>query len=182
MTRTSAESDLARGPSADPFGHAGASSPDLMTPTFRSPQEHDHSNADWDAAIDDAREEKAQLRAHTTRRSSSGTPAPAPHRSPNLAPSSHFPAPPRDVHRRRRGRPRRPSSWTTSRPTRIPTRYRSNTSRSRQRRQHCTFTCMSPVPPGSAAHSLACTLCTSAPRASAQASLALSSLYLRCFR
>ena len=45
-----------------------------MTPTFRSPQEHDHSNADWDAAIDDAREEKAQLRAHTTRRSSSKYP------------------------------------------------------------------------------------------------------------
>ena len=147
--------DLARGPSAEYLlSCAGPSR--APSPTFRCPppQEHDHSNSDSDAAIDDATEEKAQHRAHTNRRSSpKHPPPPPPHRtaplSPYLAPSSSFPAPPRDVRRRRRGRPRRPSSWTTSRPTRmkmIPTRYRSRTFRSRQRRQRCTFTCMSPAP------------------------------------
>eukprot|EP00964_Phaeocystis_antarctica_P019978 scaffold11028_cov57-Phaeocystis_antarctica.AAC.1 len=63
--------DLARGPSAEYLlSCAGPSR--APSPTFRCPppQEHDHSNSDSDAAIDDATEEKAQHRAHTTRRSS----------------------------------------------------------------------------------------------------------------
>ena len=51
---------------------------------------------------------------------------------------------PRDVHRRRRGRPHRLSSWTTTRATRVEvalTRPRSRASRSSQRRQRCTLTC-----------------------------------------
>ena len=47
------------------------------------------------------------------------------------------------IRRRRRG-----SSWATTRPTRvmIPTRYRSRTSRTHQRRQRCNLICMRPAP------------------------------------
>ena len=73
----------------------------------------------------------------------------APHSSPfprAQATPSPFPAPLSHVmyiRRRRRG-----SSWATTRPTRvmIPTRYRSRTSRTHQRRQRCNLICMRPAP------------------------------------
>ena len=92
--------------------------------------------------------------------------SPCPYLAPVLAPSRHLS--PRDVHRRRRGRPRRLSSWTTTRPTRVEvalTRSRSRTSRSRQRRQRCT--------PTRALHVCASRLCSSA-------SLPLTRLHLHC--
>ena len=69
LTRTSAEMDLARGPSADAPRSCRSFPPRLhdsnlpLTPA----QEHGHLDSDSDAAIDNATDEKAQQHAHTTR-------------------------------------------------------------------------------------------------------------------
>jgi len=107
------------------------------------------------AAIVDATDEKAQHHAYHPPLVSyaPSTPASAPHRSPlpYLDAPSLIPwhLSPRDVLRRMRSRPRRPSSWTTTLPTWVEvalTQSRSRTSRLHHRRQRCTPTCMIPEP------------------------------------